>query len=680
MPSSHVKAALSQLKNKFEEDLSSLSVTFKKLKTYGTCRRLIVLCDLAIKQEDKEEIIVGPPKAVAFAEDGTFTQAAKGFAKAKGVSVKQLQVLKTKKGEYVGLKKVKKGKLTKDTLSSLVPQIISSLTFPKMMRWEESNYKFSRPINNVLCIFGGELISFTVAGKSSSDSTTGHRVYFPQKLKINSFQKYREVLDRKKVIVDQEKRRRVILNQIERKLIPLNAQLLPDEELLEELVYNIEHPYVFLGSFPENYLSLPLEVLSTAMKEGQKLFSVVRGSKQLPYFLGVADAFRDSKSLIRKGNERVLKARLEDARFFWKEDQKIPTGKRLESLGEVVFQEKLGSYKDKSQNLKKIVSYLADKVDAGKTKKELMQAAELCKTDLVTEMVREFPSLQGKVGGLYLKAEGYPVSVWKAVYEHYQPTGSDDASPSTLSGALLSIADKLDSIVGLAGVGIRVTGSKDPFALRRHAHGICKIILDKKLCFSFTRLVDKMLNVYGEKLECSKEEVKSYCSEFFLSRLQHIYESRGYRYDLVKAALQAGIDNIYYSFLRLKALDALKTSSHFEPLILITKRVNNIIQSQPPYKLKPDLLQEKEERELYTTFAIIKDNVLPIIARGDFTRAQKIILSIRSSINKFFDDILVMAEEGKIRRNRLALLQEISKLFVHIADYSQIVVEEHNKD
>jgi len=679
MPSSHVKTALVQLKKRFEEELFSSNIDNKKIITFGTCRRLVIHGCLASRQKDKETVVVGPPQAVALSPDGSPSQAAKGFAKAQKINVNQLQVLKTNKGEYLGLKKIEKGKPTQNILCQIVPQIISSLTFPKMMSWGESSFKFSRPINNLLCLFGEKLLSFTLDDLSSCNFTTGHRIYFPQKIRVKSFLEYKKTLKKKKVVINQEERRKMILDQIEKKLNPLNAQLHMDEALLEQLTYDVEHPFVFLGSFPEEYLDLPLEILSTAMKEGQKLFSVVKGKKQQPFFLGVADAYQDFKSLIRKGNERVIKARLEDAKFFWEQDLKISLGKRAKNLNHIIFQEELGTYEDKVLRLKKIASYLADKFDVKEEKKQIIQSAELCKLDLLTEMVREFSSLQGKVGGLYAKEEGYPPSVWKAIYEHYQPLGLDDASPTTLSGALLSIADKLDSIIGTVGVGIEVTGSKDPFGLRRNAHGVCKVILDNKLCFSFPRLVDKILKTYGESLDKPKEEVKNYCQNFFINRLRYIYESRGYRYDLVKAALKAGIDNIYYSFLRLKVLDALKTSPNFEHMIIIAKRVNNIIQNQPDYELNSDLLHEKEERELYTTFTIIKKNILPMISEGDFAQAQRIILRMRSSINNFFDHVLVMDEDKRIRRNRLALLQQISKLLLKMADYSQVVIEGQNK-
>lgn len=675
MPSSHVKSALSQLKEKFEKELSASDVDIYQIRTYGTCRRLIVMGDFAPYQKDRKEEVIGPPKIVAFSRDGTPSYAAIGFAKAQGISVDQLEVIKTEKGEYVGLRKIEKGKPTQEILLDMIPQIISSLSFPKMMRWGEGLLKFSRPIKNILCIFNQKCISFSVGGITAVDFTSGHKIYSLQRIKINSYSEYRSTLKENKVVVEQAERRKMILNQIEKELETLEAQPFPDEELLEKLTYDVEYPFVFLGSFPKKYLALPIEILSTAMREGQSLFSVVKGKRQLPYFLGVADSFKDRKALIRKGNERVLKARLEDAKFFWEQDLKMSLSEKANDLNQIVFPEKLGSYEDKVKRLKKIVTYLADKFDEKKIKNDAIQAAELSKVDLLTEMVREFPSLQGKVGGLYAKKEGYSASVWKAIYEHYQPLSLDDDSPFTLPGALLSIADKLDAVVGAVGIGIEATGSKDPFGLRRNAHGVCKIILERKFSFSFSRLLDKVLKVCGDKIKKSKDEIRDYCLNFFSSRLQYIYERQGYRYDLIKASLGADADNIYHSYLRLKALDSLKDSSHFEPMILIAKRVNNILRDQPPYRMNPDLFFEKEEKELYTTFSIIRKNVLPLISRGDFSRAQRFIFRMRSSIDNFFDHVLVMTEDKRIRRNRLALLQGISKLLLQMADYSHVVVE-----
>lgn len=675
LPSSHVKIALEEMRESFGRELASANISVSELRTLGTCRRLIATGDFAPEQQDRQEVITGPPKDVAFAEDGTPTQAALGFAKTQGVDVSQLEVIQTSRGEYVGLKKTEKGKETREILARVIPQVISSLSFPKMMRWGEGTFKFSRPIRNILCLFGGEILPFSIGQMTAKEWTTGHKIHSPDQVNIKFFKEYTEALRERKVVVEMEERKKMILSQIDSKLLPLKAQLYPDPELLERLAYDVEYPHVFLGSFPEEYLSLPLEVLSTAMREGQKLFSVVKGKKELPYFLGVADNPGDSKSFIQKGNERVLRARLEDARFFWAQDLKFRLKQRASGLKHILFQDKLGSYEDKSQRLKKIIAYLCEKVDAKKITQELVQAAELSKADLLTEMVREFPSLQGKMGGLYAKEEGLSAIVAQAIYEHYQPLSLEDESPSSLGGALLSLVDKLDSFVGVVGIGVQTTGSSDPFGLRRNAQGVCKVILDKKLSLSFTRLLNKILLIYGERLKMPKEEIVAYCQEFFLGRLRHIFEKQGYRYDLINAALGAGIDDIYHSFLRLKALDGLKSSPQFEPLILIAKRVNNICSGQPSYTINSSLFEEKEERDLYSTFAIISKNVTPLIAKGDFAQAQKIIFRIQSLLNNFFDHVLVMAKETRLRKNRLALLQAISKIMIQIADYSQIVVE-----
>jgi glycyl-tRNA synthetase beta chain len=366
---------------------------------------------------------------------------------------------------------------------------------------------------------------------------------------------------------------------------------------------------------------------------------------------------------------------MEDAKFFWVQDVKSSLKEKSKKLSQVIFQERLGSYQDKIDRLKKIAAYISDRLELQDEKNAVTGAAELCKADLLTEMVKEFPSLQGKMGGLYAKGEGYAASVWRAIYEQYQPISLDDSSPSSLTGAILALADKLDTVVGTMGIGTEVSGSKDPFGIRRNAQGVCKIILDKKFSFSFSRLLDKVISTMKDKLVREKKEIKSYALDFFESRLHYIFESLGYRYDLVNASLAPGIDNVYHSYLRLKALDSLKESPQFEPMIMIAKRVNNILRDLPRYKVNEELLMEKQERELHTTFSIIRDNILPLIAIGDFAKAQRMIFRMKSSINDFFDHVLVMAEDKKIRRNRLALLQEISQLFRMIADYSLVVLE-----
>ena len=676
MPASHVRSGLQQLGDRLKVDLTGAGVEVHKLDLMGTPRRLVVSGDFGAGQPDREQVVTGPPKTAAVAPDGSFTQAAKGFARSQGVPESALTVVKTAKGEYMGFTKRSKGPPTRELLAGIVPRVLGSLTFPKMMRWGTGPFRFSRPIHGLLGVFDGRKLELTFEGLEASDTTVGHRILASRIVTVRTTADYIEGLRSARVIVDPEERRKSITGQIEALLAPLKARVYPDPGLLEELVYNVEHPLVVAGAFPEAFLSLPIEVLSTAMREGQKLFSVLGERKQqLPRFLGVADAVRDAKGLIRAGNERVLRARLEDARFFWDQDRKMPLAKRAAGLKNVVFQEKLGSYDDKAQRLRKLAGYLCDKLGAARLKKDVVSAAGLCKADLLTEMVREFSGLQGRMGGLYARLEGYPEAVHRAVYEHYQPTGLDDESPASTAGAILSLADKLDSIVGVVGLGVGVTGSSDPFGLRRNAHGVCKVILDRKLRVPFRLLLGKAVTGYGDRLTLGREEVLRYCLEFFAGRMRFILEKKGFRYDLVGAALGPGLDQILDVELRVRALDALKSSPLFEPFILMAKRVNNILKDQPPGRVNPELLVEKEERELYSTFSIIRDNAAPMIARGDFGRAQSILFKIQPALNAFFDKVLVMAEDKKLRRNRLGLLQAINRTLSAIADYSQVVVE-----
>jgi glycyl-tRNA synthetase beta chain len=675
LPASHIRSALDQLEAGFRKELADARIEVASIRTAATPRRLVVAGDFAAGQEDREEVVTGPPLAIAKGPDGALTPAGKGFARSQSVDENLLEVVRTPRGEYLGFKRRAKGTPTAAILKDAVPRILGSLSFPKMMRWAESPFRFSRPIHGLLCVFGGVPVDTAFEGFRATDETVGHRIASPGQVKAADFAAYQAALEKSYVVVDPAARKKMIVSQIEAALAPLKAKIYPDPELLDDLTLNVELPLVVFGSFPEAYLSLPLEVLATAMRQGQKLFSVVKDKKQLPHFLGVADAAGDNKGLILRGNERVLRARLEDARFFWDQDRKVPLLVRAEGLKNVVFQEKLGSYEDKALRLKKIVSYLCDKVGAAKIKAEAVEAAGLCKADLLTDMVKEFTGLQGRMGGLYAKQEGYPAAVHQAIYEHYQPGSLEDASPASLAGAVLSIADKMDSIVGVLGVGIQVSGSSDAFGLRRNALGVCKVVLDRKLRFSFPLLLDRIMAAYGDRLTLERGAVKASCLDFFAGRLRFILEKRGFRYDLVGAALGPGVEQVYDVLLRVEALDALKSSPQFEPFILMAKRINNILKGLPAAKLNPDLFVEKEERELHSTFSIIGANAQPMIAQGDYARAQGIIFKIQPVLNIFFDKVLVMAEEKRVRQNRLALLQSINKMLLGIADYSQVVVE-----
>jgi glycyl-tRNA synthetase beta chain len=675
LPSSHVRSALAQLQEKFQQVLQEARVEINRLQTLGTCRRLVVLADLAAGQPDEEEVVTGPPRHIGHLPDGTFSPAALGFARSQGIAPEKLEVIQTKKGEYLGFKKLRKGISTQEIISEKLPAIISSLSFPKSMRWAEGSFRFSRPIKNLLCLFNGQVVPVSFEGLTSGNRTHGHFIHSPVPLEVNNFAEYEKKLRENFVLIDPEERKKSILNQFKEKLEDLNAQVYPDEGLLERLLWNVEHPLVIKGSFPEKFLKLPIEVLSTAMREGQKLFSVVKGRKQLPYFLGIADAPADPKGFIASGNERVLKARLEDARFFWENDLKVPLSERVDGLSQVIFQEKLGTYLDKVERMQKLVAYLADRLEMTSQKKELVEAARLSKADLLTEMVREFPELQGKMGGLYAREQGLSETISRAIYEHYLPQSLEEPVPDSLGGAVLSLADKMDTVVGVLGVGYTISGSSDPFALRRNALAICKIILEKKLPLSLERFIKKSISLLEGKLTVPEEELFKTCLGFFEGRVRYIFEKQGYRYDLINAALAPGFEFLVQTEARLKALNELKQSKNFEPFILMAKRVKNILKEIPKAKVNTALFKEKEEKELYSTLQIIKKNVEDMLSKGDYLGAQKIVFRLQVPLNTFFDKVMVMVEDKKLRNNRLALLAMVQDLIQQLADYSQVVVE-----
>jgi glycyl-tRNA synthetase beta chain len=675
LPPSHVRSAVEASRDKLPRELSTAQIPAASLRLYSTCRRLVVLADVPAGQPDRDMVVTGPPKANAYAADGSPTPAAAGFARAKGVRVEDLQVFTTEKGEYIGVRTSVRGKPSAEILPPLIARIISSLTFPRMMRWGTGTFKFSRPLRGLLCLLDGRPLPFVFEGLTASDTTCGHKMRFPEPFRAASFAEYRDGLRARGVILDMDERKAAILDQIASRLAPLQAALHPDPALLDKLASDVESPYVVMGSFPEAFLDLPLEVLSTAMREGQKLFSVVKDGRQLPLFLGLADTDGDPRGFIQKGHERVLKARLADARFFWEQDRKTPLRKRAAGLKAVLFQEKLGTYEDKAQRLKKLVVYLCDKAGHKALAKDAAAAAELCKADLLTDMVREFPGLQGVVGGLYAKAEGLPETVAQAVAEHYRPQSLEDEAPASTAGALLSLADKIDSIVGVVGIGVPTSGSSDPFGLRRNAQGVCKIVLERKLNLSVARLVDKAAAGYGDRLKKTAAEIRAELADYFAGRLRSIFERQGFRYDLINAALGAGVDNLHQAALRLKALDVLKSGKAFEPFILMAKRINNIAGGQPPSPVNAALLQEKAEKELHSAFLIVRDNIGPMLAKGDFVPAHKMAFRLQPLLDAFFDKVLVMAEEPKLRRARIGLLQGIKKLLDPMADFSQVVVE-----
>jgi glycyl-tRNA synthetase beta chain len=644
-------------------------------KVYFTPRRIVVgLRGIPVRQEALDETVTGPPKAVAFDAEGRPTRAALAFAQKNGVAVEKLRVVKTPKGEYVSVVRRVKGERTREILNRIVPQAIAAIQFPKTMHWTPDNFKFARPLRWIVALYQGRPLKFTVASVAAGRNTCGHRFLGAHSIRVESIEDLASKLAANGVVVDPAERRARIQDGLAREAAAAGGRLIPDDDLLGVVVNLNECPCVIRGGFEERFLELPKEILVTVMREHQKYFSVVDDAGNLlPVFLAVINLDVTDTAKIRAGHERVLRARLADASFFWEIDRKTPLPARREALRSVLFQEKLGSYHDKTERILRLLPKLVaatagDSVELG----VLEQAASLMKCDLVTEMVKEFTDLQGVVGGLYARSEGYPEAVWKAVYEQYLPKSTTSASPSSRLSALLSLADKLDTVCGCFSAGLIPSGSKDPFAVRRAGNGILKILLDHDLQLSLEEVTREGAEPFG-----SGAEVLTEVRKFFEGRLRFLFEERGYAYDCINAALAAGWDNVVDARDRVKALETMHREDDFLSVASNFKRIVNILALGGSISVEPDpaRMTDPEERQLLEAYHAVRPLIDDARGRRAYDEALHHLASMRQAVDTFFDKVLVMAPDQAVRSNRLALLSALSRLFLSVADISQIVLD-----
>jgi len=682
IPSGYIPPALEGMEAGIKNLFEAHRIEFSGVKALGTPRRLtLYVSQVEERQRDSITEILGPAKRIAYDERGNPTKAAMGFARGQGVSVEELQVKTTDKGEYICVIKREEGGETRALLREILPKLITSLPFPKSMRWGERHLRFARPIHWMLALFGGETVDFQLDGLQSGEWTYGHRFLKPQAISVRGFSTYLQALKNAYVLVDPDERRESICKQMADMASQQGGRVLEDEELLNTVTFLVEYPVVLCGHFDPAYLKLPRELLITTMREHQKYFSVIDAREAgvqgpaplLPYFLAVSNLKARDMGVIQRGNERVLKARLADAQFFFQEDQKRPLEARVEDLKQVVFQEKLGTSYEKVRRFKELALYLASRVDetAGPA---VARVAELCKADLVTEMVKEFPTLQGIMGSEYARLSGEPDEVVRGILEHYRPRFSGDQIPGSVSGALVSIADKLDTIVGCFGVNLIPTGSEDPYALRRQALGIIHIILGKGYSLSLRALISKSLELLRGKLLRPAEEVKKDVLEFFKVRFSNLLIGQGLRQDTVEAVLSVEFDDLVDAYQRIEALAEFRNDPHFESLLVAFKRVVNILPKNFSGEVHPALFEKEEERDLYQAVAKIKDLVTTALAQKEYRKALAEISTLRSPVDKFFTGILVMVENPEVRNNRLALLDSVAQLFKGFADFSKLAV------
>jgi glycyl-tRNA synthetase beta chain len=674
IPAGFIPQALMDLESLAKKELAATRIDFSGIRTLGTPRRLVLVIQSVLeKQRDEETRKIGPSKQAAFDAKGNPTKAAIGFAKSQSVPVESLTIIQTEKGGYVCAAKKESGKPTLELLSSLLPRWILSIPFQKSMRWADVPIRFVRPIHWIVALFGGEVVPFEVGNIQSGKMTYGHRFMHPGPISVKGFESYLHETRRASVIVDPAERKKRIGDEMIREGARVSGKVLRDEELLDEVNFLVEYPVALCGTFDGKFLSLPRDILIHSMKEHQRYFPVVDDHGQLlPHFVCISNIQPKNREVVVKGNEKVLKARLSDAVFFFEDDLKVPLDKRVEQLRKVVFQAKLGTSYEKVMRFKQLALWIAERIDPG-LRETVERASHLCKADLVTGMVGEFPKLQGIVGREYARLSNEKPEVAEAIYEHYLPAFAGDRLPSSPVGDIVSIADKMDTIVGCFGVGLVPTGTADPFGLRRQALGIIRIILEKKYSISLRELVEESERQLKERMDRPAEQVREEILDFFRVRYQNFLLDKEYPFDVTDAVLSISFDELLDVQGKIDALKKAREWKDFESIVIAFKRAMNILKGSPPKgKITPSLFTEFAEQNLYQSFLKANEKIGLLLSKRDYPTALMEMTQMKTPIDEFFDGVMVMVEDEAIRNNRLALLDEIGKLFLRIADFSKL--------
>jgi glycyl-tRNA synthetase beta chain len=672
IPAAFLPKAMSDMDALIRKELEHARVSHGEVRTLATPRRLALLVrDLDERQPDAEVTALGPAKKVAYDADGKPTKAAEGFARGQGVTVADLTTATTEKGEYVAVTKRLVGRPTAEILTEILPRLIGAIPFRKSMRWGGLDVRFARPMHWIVALFDGVVVPFSFGSINSGSASRGHRFMADASFPVRDFVHYLDECERHFVIPDPEKRKEIIRREVEQAARAAGGRVLSDEDLLEQVTFLVEYPSVVRGSFSPEFLQVPKEVLITSMREHQRYFSLVdEDGHLLPNFITVNNTLADDPTVVMRGNERVLRARLSDARFFFDEDKKVSLEDRVEDLKGIVYQAKLGTSHEKMERFRKLSEALASRLCPEVTAK-VSRTAYLCKADLVTGMVGEFPELQGVMGREYALLSGEEPEVARAIHEHYLPTQAGGDLPSSDIGAFVSIADKLDTICGCFGVGLIPSGTADPYALRRSALGIIAIILDRGYDLSLAELIDASLGLLRDKLTRDETLVRADVLEFFRGRYVNLMAGR-YPSDVVEAVVAVSFDNLNETAARMAALAEFKERPDFEPLAVAFKRVCNIVKEGIDIPVDAGLFREDAERELFCAFDAVASAARGKIGGKDFLAALTEIAGLKGPVDVFFDGVMVMAEDEQVRNNRLALLTRIARLFGAIADFSRI--------
>ena len=691
IPAGYINPALEALSSTLLQKLTDARIEHGAAKVFGTPRKLALKVEnVAGKQKSIKTEVIGPPTKIGLDEKGNPTVAARKFAQKVNLAVNKLSIKEIDKGSYLCVEKTEKGQPTRNILKNILPEVILSTPFPKKMRWADLDIEFARPIYSILALLGKSVIPFQLGNLKTSRYTHGHYFMSPGKIKITDADDYVDALRSAHVLVDIDERREKLKQDINKVARNLAGRILPDEELVDINTNLVEYPIAVAGNFDEEFLEVPDEVLINAMREHQKYFSVIgQDGRLMPCLIAVNNTAARDMALVATGHERVIRARLADAQFFYRGDLEVSDDERVDKLKKVLFQAQLGTMYEKTERIAKIAEYLASAVADGsgleKTgndlKKQVSRAARFCKADLVSQVVGEFPKLQGVIGKIYATLSGELPTVAAAIEEHYRPVYSGAPLPETLVGAILGIADKIDSICGCFSVGLVPTGASDPYALRRQGIGIVQIMNDKGFSFSLKELILQSLTLFGQKSADEINDLKEKVYTFIKNRIARLLAEDDYSKDIIAASVDVSIDHVPNVWNRVRALEALKARPDFEALVAGFKRVGNIIKKSDEYGLDSEnkevnqnLFEHQSEFALFSAFREAEKRVVDAMDKGFFDQALVDIASLRVVVNTFFDEVMVLAEDKHVRRNRLALLRCITALFGKFADFSKLSI------
>ncbi|MCI6152907.1 MAG: glycine--tRNA ligase subunit beta [Fusobacterium perfoetens] len=675
-PARFLVNALNDLKNNLSKKFKDERIKYEDIKTFGTPRRLVILVEgLAERQEDLNELNMGPAKRVAYGADGSLSKAGLGFAKSQGVEAKDLEIVETPKGEYIAVRKFSKGVETKSLLSDILKNLVLELEFPKSMKWADRKFRFARPIQWFLAIVDNELVKFEIEGIESGLESRGHR-FFGGRFTVSNVDEYFTKIRENNVIIDIAERKQMIRDMIAKNCTGENEVVLIHENLLDEVTNLVEYPYPIVGTFNSDFLEVPQEVLIISMEVHQRYFPILdKNGKLLPKFVVIRNGIEYSDK-VKAGNEKVLSARLADARFFYQEDLKQPLVENVKKLETVVFQKDLGTIAAKIRRVSKLADTLIDRLGYNDVREDIQRTITLCKADLVTNMIneKEFTELQGLMGADYALKSGEKETVSLGIQEHYFPRFKGDKLPTTKEGIVAGICDRMDTLVGCLGVGVQVTGSKDPFALRRAALGIVNVIINSNLNVSLEELVDKSIEVLEADgvLKRDKVELKKEVLEFLKQRVINVFTDMGYRRDVILSVVAVAWDNVIDTKAAIEVLESTVQEESFKNLVGIVKRVGNIVKAHKDSSVDVNLFNEDAEKSLYNYVESLDKEVDSLLSSKNYKGYLNEVLKGEEVVNNYFNNVMINDKDEAIKNNRLSQMKKLNDIYEKMADLNLI--------